>query len=107
MLKLSQQRSSRPESLRPFNLTNAANLNYETNRLQFNNSLMEPTNQRVDASYNDDVPDNTNDVNGSGIQNSNIWGKLGGVINGIRSNVATTFNQNNARAYRNDHRRSR
>lgn len=102
MLKLSQQRSSRPESLRPFNLTNAANLNYETNRLQFNNSLMEPTNQRVDASYNDDVPDNTNDVNGSGIQNSNIWGKLGGVISGIRSNVATTFNQNNARAYRDD-----
>ena len=101
-LKLSQQRSSRPETLRPFNLTNAANLNYESNRLQFNNSLMESTDQRVDSSYSDDVTDNRNDLNSSGILNSKLWGKLGGVINGIRSNVATTFNQNTRREYRDD-----
>jgi len=102
MLKSSQQRSSHSESLRQFNLSNAANLNYENNRLQFNNSLMESTNQRVDSSFSDDVTDNRNDLNSARILNNRLWGKLGGVINGIRSNVATTFNQNTTREYRDD-----
>lgn len=101
MLKLTQRRTSPADTLRPFNLTSAADLNYENNRLQFNTSLMEPVNQRIDSFHNEDEQNssNTNDIEPRA---SKLWGKIGGVLNGLKSNVSTNFNRNTSREYRDD-----
>lgn len=103
LLKLSHQRSANSDSLRPFNLSNAANINYENNRQTFNDSLTSSTNQRIDSTYYNDEPVNVQNTSQPiNAQNSDLWGRIGGAFNGIRTNVATRLANNRTREYRDD-----
>ena len=97
---------NRVDDLRPFNLANAANMNYENNLRSFNNSLAtDPEPTRIDSYHDFDINDSDADdsnvnsqldyLNRSIISTDGIngvWGKLGGVFNNWRTNVTGRFN---------------
>lgn len=76
------------ENLRPFNLAQAANINYENNRRNFHDSLAvaNPDSARIDE---DELNTQLDFLNNPLTNESNktLWGRLGGAFSGLRSSV--------------------
>ncbi|CUM67085.1 uncharacterized protein PRCAT00004774001 [Priceomyces carsonii] len=101
--ELFKRRQHTNNDLRSFNLSNAADLNYENNRRSFHESLTNPSNtsNRIDSVYHDDE-DEDQDINNrldllnrgfvsSDTENSSVWNKLGGTLSGLKDSVASRF----------------
>lgn len=86
MFKRQQQRST--ENLRPFNLSQAANINYENNRRNFHESLTNQSSGRIDEE--EELNTQLGFLNNPLTNETNIslWGRLGGAFSGLRSSVS-------------------
>ncbi|ODV80568.1 uncharacterized protein CANTADRAFT_61307 [Suhomyces tanzawaensis NRRL Y-17324] len=83
-----RQQTGRVDSdLRPFNLANAANEQYNNNRRAFNESLA--ANTRIDAPYYDDVNNIQNEV-----ESASVFGRIGGAWDSIKNSVTGRFSSN-------------
>lgn len=91
---------NRVDDLRPFNLANAANMNYENNLRTFNNSLAESQPTRIDSYRDFDV--NDSDAEDSNVNSqldylnrsiistdriNGVWGRVGGLFTNWRNTV--------------------
>lgn len=106
-----RQNDQSSDNLRSFNLTNAANTNYENNRRDFHTNLVSSTRSRIDTEYHDDADDddtqaNENFFNLETPNTKNVWNSIGGAFSGFRNQVSTRFSgfqgSNNATGYRDD-----
>ncbi|KAK6453739.1 uncharacterized protein RJT20DRAFT_100812 [Scheffersomyces xylosifermentans] len=91
-----QQRRLETGPLRPFNLSSAANTNYESNRRSFHESLVNSTNNRIDVPYHDE-DEEMNSVIGAGrgeTETVSVWGRIGGAFTGLRNSVTDRFQSN-------------
>lgn len=105
--KRQQSQNSGEDSLRPFNLSNAANINYENNRRNFNDSLMVSSDNhnanRIDE-YHDDLDEDYNlntqldYLNNplTGTSTKTLWGKIGGAFSGIKTSFGRSSDNNQA-----------
>lgn len=87
--------TTREASLRPFNLAAAADLNYENNRTQFNQSLL---GNRIEY-RDDDTSLEPSSSQGSSI-GADMWSRIGGAFTDIRENVVSRFGGNSRPSYR-------
>ncbi|KAK7679893.1 hypothetical protein QCA50_017052 [Cerrena zonata] len=106
-----RQNDQSSDNLRSFNLTNAANTNYENNRRDFHTNLVSSTRSRIDTEYHDDADDddtqaNENFFNLETPNTKNVWNSIGGAFSGFRNQVSTRFSgfqgSNNPTGYRDD-----
>lgn len=86
MFKRQQQRST--ENLRPFNLSQAANINYENNRRNFHESLANQSSGRIDEEeeLNTQLGFLNNPLTNE--TSNSLWGRLGGAFSGLKSSVS-------------------
>ncbi|ABN65574.2 predicted protein [Scheffersomyces stipitis CBS 6054] len=81
--------SNSTNNLRTFNLSQAANTNYENNRRSFHDTLVNSAlGNRIDAPYHDDISDTS--------AQPTMWGRLGGTFSGIRESLARFSGNNNS-----------
>ncbi|EGW33855.1 uncharacterized protein SPAPADRAFT_59220 [Spathaspora passalidarum NRRL Y-27907] len=96
---VNREMSKRELQLRPFNLRNedvsAADMNYENNRRQFHDVLVDNINNRIDQEETY--------FNGTIItpESTSIWGRLGNTFTSIRDNVNRTIGRGNT-SYRDE-----
>lgn len=89
-MELNRRSSASNSALRSFNLQNAANVAYENNRREFNDSLAGRIDARVDQQYHDNVSQTH--------AQTGLWGRVGGAVADIREAVQTRF----TRSYRDE-----
>lgn len=80
-------------NLRPFNLTRAANLNYENNRTNFLLGLARPYHD--DTNLESDIDNSLNQLH----DQPSVWDRINGTVNGIRDTIAGRFG---SQGYRDD-----
>lgn len=84
--------------LRPYNIVDAANMNYESNRRNFHSSLASPYEDSRDV-YDNNLQERSSYSDMPSTQ-SNLWGRLGTSFTGIKDTITNTFS--NHREYRDD-----
>lgn len=77
--------STTNQPLRPFNLQQAADMNYQSNRIEFENQLSN-TNNRID--YHDN-PESVSSDNGP-----SVWSRLGNQFTSVREQISSRFGRN-------------
>ncbi|RLV92398.1 LMBR1 domain-containing protein 2 [Spathaspora sp. JA1] len=102
---INREMSKREIQLRPFNLRhedNLADLNYQTNRRQFQDVLVDNINNRVDQEEQEEETY----FNGTIIspESNSVWSRLGSTFSSIRDNVNRTIGRgsNDRRNYRDE-----
>lgn len=87
--EFNKRQSSQAQLLRPFNLQQAADMNYQNNRAEFQNNLINTSN-RID--YQDDMNSSEGVSSGDGVGvGGGFFDKLGTQFSSFRDQLSSTF----------------